>query len=197
MPSKSAQAVMPHLAELQALIAADRARMRVLAQVAELRLPDCWVAAGFVRSRVWDHLHGCLASPLCGDIDVVWFDPRDASPERDAELERALRARDGTLDWSVKNQARMHARNADRPYRNAPDAMAHWPETATAVGARLDAQGALEVAAPLGLDDLFDLVVRPTPRFTAEKYPIYLDRIRAKDWQSRWPRLRLFSPAGS
>jgi hypothetical protein len=199
MPSESAHlpltASMPHLAELQALIASDRARMRVLALVAELGLPDCWVAAGFVRSRVWDHLHGFPESPLYGDIDVVWFDPRHAGPERDAELERVLRARDGTLDWSVKNQARMHMRNADRPYRNAPDAMAHWPETATAVGVRLDAQGAVDVAAPFGLDDLFGLVLQPTPRFMAEKYPVYLERIRTRDWPSRWPRLRFFSPA--
>jgi hypothetical protein len=95
----------------------------------------------------------------------------------------------------VKNQARMHMRNADRPYRNAPDAMAHWPETATAVGVRLDAQGAVDVAAPFGLDDLFGLVLQPTPRFMAEKYPVYLERIRTRDWPSRWPRLRFFSPA--
>jgi hypothetical protein len=48
-----------------------------------------------------------------------------------------LRARDDALGWSVKNQARMHERNADRPYRSASDAMMHSPETATAVGARL------------------------------------------------------------
>lgn len=190
---------MPHLVELQALIASDRARMRVLALVAELGLPDCWVGAGFVRSRVWDHLHGFPESPPCGDIDVVWFDPRQADPEADVALESILRARDGRLAWSVKNQARMHVRNADRPYRSAPDAMAHWPETATAVGVRLDARGGVEVAASFGLDDLFGLVLRPTPRFRAEKYPIYLERIRTRDWQSRWPRLSMqdFSPAGS
>jgi hypothetical protein len=185
-------------AELPALIASDRARMRVLAQVRELALPDCWVGAGFVRNLVWDHLHGYPASPLSGDIDVVWFDPHRAGAEHDTALERVLHERDGTLAWSVKNQARMHRRNADRPYRSAADAMAHWPETATAVGVRLDARGAVEIAAPLGLSDLFDLVVRPTPHFVAEKHPVYLERIRAKDWQARWPRLRIgFSPAAS
>jgi hypothetical protein len=73
--------------------------------------------------------------------------------------------------------------------------MAHWPETATAVGVRLDAQGAVDAAAPFGLDDLFGLVLQPTPRFMAEKYPVYLERIRTRDWPSRWPRLRFFSPA--
>jgi hypothetical protein len=165
--------------------------MRVLGLVRELGLPDCWVAAGFVRSRVWDHAHHHPGSPLPQDIDVIWHDARQASPERDAALELALRARDNALGWSVKNQARMHERNADRPYRSASDAMMHWPETATAVGVRLNDQGAIEIAAPLGLDDLFDLVVRPTPRFRAEKYRVYLERVRAKNWQATWPRLAI------
>jgi hypothetical protein len=48
---------MDRLAELRALIASDDRRMRVLHAVRDLGLPDCWVAAGFVRTRVWDHLH--------------------------------------------------------------------------------------------------------------------------------------------
>jgi hypothetical protein len=45
---------MDRLAELQALIASDRERMRILHPVRALALPDCWVAAGFVRSLRWD-----------------------------------------------------------------------------------------------------------------------------------------------
>ncbi len=40
-------------ARLRAIIAADPLRMRVLDLVKALALPDCWVAAGFVRSAVW------------------------------------------------------------------------------------------------------------------------------------------------
>ena len=184
---------------LRALIAGDAARMRVLALVRELGLPDCWVAAGFVRSSVWDHLHGRPpTSPSRHanvDVDVIWHDPHDALPARDAAPEALLRRRDGTLAWSVKNQARMHARNGDAPYASATDAMRHWPETATAVGVRLDAQGDVDIAAPFGLHDLFDLVVRPTPRFMTDKYPLYLERLRAKDWQAAWPRLTFAAPA--
>jgi hypothetical protein len=178
-------------AELRALIAADHARMRVLTLVRTLALPDCWVAAGFVRSRVWDHLHGRPTSPLPPDIDVIWFDADQAGAERDAALEQALRASESALDWSVKNQARMHGRNADQPYRSAAHAMAYWPETATAVGARLADDGAIEIAAPFGLEDLFGLVVRPTPRFQTIKHDVYLDRVRAKQWQATWPRLAI------
>jgi len=122
---------------------------------------------------------------------VIWFDPAACDAARDAGLEAALRDRDGTLAWSVKNQARMHERNGDAPYRSATDAMRYWPETATAVGVRLDARGGIEVAAPLGLDDLFGLVVRPTERFIAEKYAIYLERVLSKQWQEAWPRLQI------
>jgi hypothetical protein len=102
-----------------------------------------------------------------------------------------LRAKDNTLGWSVKNQARMHQRNADEPYRSAVDAMSYWPETATAIGVRLSDRSVIEVAAPFGLDDLFELAVRPTERFVTEKYSVYLDRIHAKKWQTTWPRLKI------
>jgi hypothetical protein len=177
--------------ELRTLIASDDRRMQVLRAVRGLGLPDCWVAAGFVRNRVWDHAHGRALSPLPRDIDVIWFDPSTCDARRDADLEAVLRARDGTLAWSVKNQARMHARNGDSPYRSAVDAMRYWPETATAVGVRLGARGEIEVAAPLGLDDLFGLIVRPTQRFLGEKHAIYLDRVRSRNWARDWPDLRI------
>lgn len=85
----------------------------------------------------------------------------------------------------------MHQRNADSPYQCATDAMGYWPETATAIGVRLAHHGAIEVAAPFGLDDLFDLIVQPTKRFVNEKHPICLDRIRSKQWQATWPRLSI------
>lgn len=182
------------LATLQALIASDHARMRVLRLVKDLALADCWVAAGFVRSAVWDYQHRLDISPLPDDIDVVWYDKESTASERDTALEAALRLQDESLAWSVKNQARMHLRNDDSPYRSATDAMRHWPETATAVAVRLGQQDVVEVAAPFGLDDLFNLIVRPTPRFMTDKRSIYLDRVRAKDWQATWPKLRIDTP---
>jgi hypothetical protein len=62
-------------------------------------------------------------------------------------------------------------------------------ETATAVAVRLGMNDVIEVSAPFGLDDLFNLVVRPTARFQLEKKPIYLERIRSKNWAAAWPGL--------
>jgi uncharacterized protein len=175
--------------DLASLIAADGGRVRLLQLVQDLRLPDCWIGAGFVRSAVWDHLHGKPPTLPAGDVDVVWFDPARATPDGDRRIEVRLAAAAPEIDWSVTNQARMHARNGDAPYASTGDALRHWPETATAVAVRLTDHG-VDVLAPFGLDDLFALIVRPTPAFATDKLPVVQARMREKRWLERWPLLR-------
>ncbi|MFH5925447.1 nucleotidyltransferase family protein [Roseomonas xinghualingensis] len=179
-------------ARLRALIRADPWRMALLREVAALDLPDAWIGAGFLRDIAWDALHGRRPSPCRGDVDVVWFGAAPSMSE-DRVLEARLRAALPGVDWSVTNQARMHARNGDAPYRDTADAMRHWPETATAVAARLNG-GAVEILAPLGLEDLLGGVIRPAPRFTGEKRDIVERRVAAKGWLARWPLLRRAEP---
>jgi hypothetical protein len=167
--------------------------MAPLRAVAALSLPDGWIGAGFVRNRVWDALSGfAFDSNPPADIDVVWFDPGRADAATDAALEAGLRQAMPDLDWSVKNQARMHLRNRHRPYTSTADALAHWLETATGVAARLTPDG-VELMAPHGLDDLLGLVLRPSPDAAADPARLADLRRRAaeKGWPSRWPRLKL------
>ena len=84
----------------------------------------------------------------------------------------------------------MHARNGDAPYHSATEAMLHWPETATAVAARRHGLDGCDIAAPFGLDDLLNLILRPTPRFSREKRSVYEDRLQTKGWTVSWPLLR-------
>ena len=55
---------------------------------------------------------------------------------------------------------------------------------------RLEADGRLTVIAPLGLGDLLSLRSGPTAR-GRERYDAYRERMRAKDWPARWPRVRV------
>ena len=175
------------VADILSFIAREPQMMRTLAAVDRLALPDCWIGAGFVRNAVWDALHGQAAARR-EDIDVVWFDAADASPARDVAIEASLAA-DRQARWDVKNQARMHRRNAEAPYAGTVDAIAHWPETATAVAVCLR-RGQLELIAPHGIGDLVDLIARPTPAFR-DRREIVAQRIRDKGWQARWPKLRV------
>jgi hypothetical protein len=184
----------PRAAQVLSLIAADPWRMDVLRAVRSLDLPDWAIGAGFVRSRVWDWLDGDRRATVPSDIDVLYFDPADLSPEREAVLERALAGRMPGA-WSVTNQARMHVDNGDAPYRSTEDALRHWLETPTCVAVRLDADDRLALLAPWGLDDLLTMTVRPTPDGTA-KPALYRRRVADKQWRLTWPRVRVIDPAG-
>lgn len=179
------------MAQLRGLLRVDPERFDLLRLVRALALPDGWIAAGFLRDMVWDHLHGRPPSIPAGDIDIIWFDPARIDPALDRQMEIRLSTLRPDRIWSVKNQARMHGRNDDAPYADAADAMRHWPETATAVAARLTGDDRLEINAPFGLDDLFALRLVPGPAFTGPKRAIFDGRVRAKRWRTRYPLLRL------
>ena len=162
--------------------------LSILKQVEALSIEDCWVGAGLIRNAIWNQLHGRSVELLLdSDVDVVYCGPGNATPERDIAIETHLLEESADIPWSVHNQARMHERNGDAPYRNTEDAIRCWPETATAIAARLRGTR-IEVLAPHGVQDLVNLVVRPTPAF-ARKQSIYRARISSKDWARRWPGL--------
>ena len=166
--------------------------MDMLEALADLDLPDAWIAAGAVRNAAWDRLHEYPTSTPLVDVDVIWFDPRRAGRGVDVELQHRLAQRLAGVTWSVKNQARMHRRNGDPPYRDCLDAMGAWPETATGIAARLGPRGVIELSAAFGFDDLLRLRLRPTPRFAAD--PAFRKRVESKRWLALWPKLRLVGP---
>ncbi|MEM7378343.1 MAG: nucleotidyltransferase family protein [Pseudomonadota bacterium] len=166
------------------LVAAHPLRRRALDAVAALGLPDCWLAAGFVRNAVWDSQYGVATVGM--DLDVVYFDPACATAAADRDFESHLQQRCPGLRWSVKNQARMHARHGHAPYRSSVDAMACWPERQTAVAARLDRRGVLEGLAVFGFRAVFNGRVERNPRCAHRPYRT---RCREKRWAERWPGL--------
>ena len=58
---------------IEAMLRRDKQRMRLLQAVRALQLPDCFIAAGFVRNMVWDALHDYPLTPL-NDVDVIYYD---------------------------------------------------------------------------------------------------------------------------
>ena len=163
----------------------------VLRAVRDLKLPDCWVAAGFARNAVWNLLHGYSEPTPLADIDVLFYldAPDDQYDEQayEAQLTAALPQH----NWQVRNQARMHHINGFQPFRSSADAMCNWVETPTATGLALDKLDRLTINAPLGVADLLGLRVQPGPMFRGPLRQVYRDRITAKSWQKTWPKLRV------
>ena len=110
-------------------------------------------------------------------MDVVWFDAKSATSACDSALEERLSQQNSAFNWSVKNQARMHQRNGHQPYHSTENALLYWPETATAMAVRMGGTDHIEIIAPYGLDDLFELRLRPTPVFAQHKLAIFRQRV--------------------
>lgn len=176
--------------DVATFIVADPWRRSVLEVVRQQRLPDWAVGAGFIRSAVWDVLHGHRDPTPLADVDVLYFDRADVCRARESTIEAALAMVMADVPWSVRNQARMHLRNSDPPYADTAHALRCWLETPTAVAVRIDERGAASLLAPFGIDDLIEMVCRPTPR-GREKLAEYRQRIGQKNWRARWPRVRI------
>lgn len=176
------------------LIQKDEWMMDILYKVKLLNLPDWWVCAGFVRSKIWDTLHGFDKRTLIPDVDVIYFDKHNIDERIEKELELKLLALNPDIPWSVKNEARMHLVNDFEPYINSEDAMSKFPETATALGVKLDDYNNVILTAPLGIEDVINLVIKPSPfiKETKERLTIYEHRIYKKNWKATWPRVQVF-----
>ena len=184
-------------ARLVALARATPWFMRALGHVRALGLPAWCVGAGAVRNMVWDALHGHATPSALADIDVAHFDAGDLSPACDARLQRRLQSMAPGSPWEVTNQAGVHLwferhfGHPVSPLRSLDEAVASWPEYATAVGLWLDGGDRVHVIAPHGLDDLFGMVVRRNPvRVSAETYR---ERVAGKRYALRWPRVVVVS----
>ncbi len=175
-------------ARLRAIIAATPIMLDMLRAVEATGLPDAWIAAGTIRSAVWDTLHGRPVSTDWADIDVLFFDAA-TTREREAPAEAELGRRMPGLPWEVRNQARMHLKTGRPPYRDTEDGLRNFAETPTAVGVRMR-DGHIEIIAPHGLDDLFAMVARPVfsdPHLGR----FYRTRMTSKNWPARWPQVRV------
>lgn len=148
-----------------------------------------WLGGGAIRNYVWDTLTG-RTTPT-DDLDVVYFDLKTASKEYDSMLEAKLIANsDSSLNWSVKNQARMFRNESDAQVNDLFSAIANWPETATAIIVRLKDDNTLDVIAPHGVTDLLSLTLRPTN--LSQLHPeVFESRLREKNWLALWPELKV------
>lgn len=183
------------------LIKKDKWMMEVLRAAESLHLPDWWIGAGFVRSKVWDYLHGYEIRTPLPDVDLIYFDPSDftkaeageySTKAEDKYQEILNKHKELCVKWSVTNQARMHIYHHRKPYINSEEALSEWAETATCIGVCLK-KGELRMIALHGMNDLANLILRPIPGYKS-KYKfepnMFNKRISEKNWFSRWPKLR-------
>jgi hypothetical protein len=184
----------PDVARLERIILASPILAPLVSQWAAIALPDCWLAAGAIAQAVWNDLFGLEPNYGVKDVDLVYFDGSDLTPEAEANHEARIRelfsGRGITID--VKNEARVHLWYARKfggeiaPNTSTWHAITTFPTTATAIGVQPAGSG-LSIAAPFGLADLLGAIVRPNKvQITRAIYAAKVMR-----WRACWPRLTI------
>lgn len=166
--------------------------MRILKISQSFKLNQWALAAGSIRNIVWQVLSNQPVN-LVSDVDLVFFN-REVPKTTDSLIETQLHQIAPEYHWQVKNEVYMN--NYDFPnwpaFTSVEDAIAHFVETPTCIGAYLEANE-LKLIAPYGTDDLVHMKCRPIPMFKADDahLAIYRNRILKKQWQKKWPKLEI------
>lgn len=179
--------------EIAIILNKNKTMKEILEIISQLNLKDSWLCAGTIRNFLWDYLSFKENSFLISDIDVIFYDPL-VTYEETLALEKDLQKRYPQYEWELKNQLYMNHHNPNTSiYTSSYDAISKFPETCTAIGARL-LTNEIEVIGPHGFKDLTLFEVRPTPHFLNDydRMMCYQKRVRQKAWHERWPQIKYY-----
>lgn len=181
--------------QLRMILRRSTPLMHVLRTARALDLPDWLVFSGAVYQRVLNHLTGRDLDYGVKDYDLAYHDATDISYEaEDAVIRRVAAAFDPPLRAlvEVRNQARVHVWFEGKfgdpypPLSSSAEAIERFASPMFAVGVRLEADDGLRVIAPLGLEDLFALRLRPNPRRASPAFAR-----AAASAAARWPEIQV------
>jgi uncharacterized protein len=175
---------------LRDTLAENPVLVSVLERAPALDLPGWYLTAGCVFQTVWNVVTGRPATQGILDYDLFYFDDTDLSWAAEDRVITAGRTTFGDLPVQIRNEARVHLWYEAKfgvpcpPYTSTEAAIDSFASTTCCVGVRVS-RGSWEVYAPHGLDDVFNLVVRPNPVLA----PRHVYETKTRRWQGQWPEL--------
>ena len=172
------------------IVLANKTIQELTDRLAELKLPDSFIAAGCLCQTVWNHVAGFPPSHGILDYDVLYCDLNDLSWEGEDRIIRRCAAAfaDLGVEVQVRNQARVHIWYPEkfgvphRPFRNTREAIDNFLHRCSAFGLRKTLSG-YDIYAPFGFDDVFGMVVRPN--YHHDLPGRYWEK--ANRWRRTWP----------
>lgn len=142
--------------------------MGMLTLLRDCGLPDAWLTSGAVYGTVWNTLTGKPHRYGIKDYDLIYFDGADVSWNgEDVQVQRVARLMKPLgLSVELRNQARVHLWFEKRfgskypKLSNATESLNYYASKTHSVAVRLT-NGSIEVSAPFGLDNVFDMRIVP------------------------------------
>ena len=169
--------------------------LRVLEQYSKENqdFKNYYLAAGCVNQTIFNYYHNYDLDYGIGDYDIVYYD-EDTSYEKEDIIIKDLKERLKYLDLKldIKKEKRGHIWYNEKYKTNRKedesvgDGISKWGTTITCLGVRME-NNKLIVCAPYGLNDLFNLILRPVKiDFTKEDY-----EKKVTKWTSKWKLLKV------
>lgn len=169
--------------------------MCVLETCRAANLPDWRLVSGAIYGSVFNHLTNRPIDYGIKDYDIAYFDPDTSYDAEDVFIKQIAAALPNDLKdiVEVRNQARVHLWFEAKfgapytPLKNTDESLERYLSFAHAVAVRLEDNDEISIAAPFGLEDVFNMVMRPNPlRGQTE------NRLKkAKSIQDRWPEVKI------
>jgi hypothetical protein len=164
----------------------------ILERFPRMGLKDWWLTSGCLVQTVWNMRCGRPATEGIHDYDIVYYSEDVSEEAEDQVIRDATKLfADLPVPIEVRNQARVHLWYPEKfgiaysPLASASEGILRFPSTTTAVGLRRTGDDYLDVYAPFGLGNVWDMVVKPNRALPlADVY-----REKAGRWQAQWPKL--------
>ena len=190
MPSKNLN---EQLKDLEEILFKNKTLKEILTRLEKSNLKNYYVGAGAINQTVFNYLHNFKIDANIKDYDIIYYD-EDLSYEKEDLVIKYIKEllKDLDVDVDIKNQARVHLwynkkyNDNRKPYTSLEDAVSRWGTTITCIGVRLEDDN-LIVDAPYGLNDLFNMIIRPVKiDFKEEDYVKKVNK-----WKKNWPKLTI------
>jgi len=158
--------------KLQQLIKSVPELMETAEACRDVGLPNFYIAGGAITQLIWNSLDEKELLDKVKDFDIVYFDKSNAVSEELLERSITKRIRH-SVKVDLKNQATMHERYLQRfgcsiaAYVRVEQGIDSWL-SAFSIGFTLDSYGGLVIYAPYGLEDAFNMFVKPNKRAMTE-----------------------------
>jgi len=185
-------------AEFLRIVQSDPDIAALLAAMRTFDAPDLWLVSGLLFQTVWNVLEGRKRGHGILDYDLFYFDADTSEEAEDRWIKRATaHFAFAQREVQLRNQARVHhwySKKFDAAYpqlHSSCDGVRQFLMPACMVAVRPQSNGSLELFAPLGLDDVFDRLIRPNPLWQGPPRPRYLEK--AARYMRDWPTVR-FAP---
>tara|TARA_Y100001956_G_scaffold82245_1_gene102385 strand:+ start:1311 stop:1892 length:582 start_codon:yes stop_codon:yes gene_type:complete len=159
-------------------------------------MPNFYLAGGAITQVIWNDNLGRALTDGIKDLDIIYFDDGLLTQES-LFRERVSQNLTHSIEIDVKNQAQLHIRYPDKfgctipAYIKVEQGINSWL-SAFAIGVTFDCKDRLKIYAPYGLEDAFNMVVKPNKVAMIEANYLKM----TKSYLARWPQITVVPWSG-